>query len=139
MRFNAVGLVGTTFQLAVLWLLTALGTGYLLASSVAIVLTVIHNFGWHWAWTWGDRTPGVPAALAFARFFMSNGVVSLVSNLALMPVFAGVLHVSPVPANLIVVLVAGVLNFWLADRVAFRAAPPVSSDHADTDPAACGA
>ncbi len=138
-RFNAIGLVGIAFQLAVLWVLTSLGSGYLLASSTAILVTVAHNFGWHWIWTWADRTPGVPPALAFARFFMSNGLVSLLSNLALMPVFAGVLHLPPVPANLIVIVVAGVLNFWLADRVAFRAAPPVSSGHADTDPAAHGA
>ena len=42
-----------------------------------------------------------------------------------------------VPANLIVIAVAGVLNFGLADRVAFRAA--LSSGDADADPAPHGA
>ena len=137
-RFNLIGLVGIAFQLAILWILTQLGVGYLAASSAAIMLTVVHNFGWHWVWTWADRMPRLPPAIAFARFFMANGLVSLMSNLALMPLVAGRLGLPPVPSNLIVIVVAGVLNFGLADRVAFRAAP-VSSEDADPDPAPHGA
>ena len=137
-RFNLIGLVGIVFQLAILWILTQLGVGYLAASSAAIMLTVVHNFGWHWVWTWADRMPRLPPAIAFARFFMANGLVSLMSNLALMPLVAGRLGLPPVPSNLIVIVVAGVLNFGLADRVAFRAAPVLSED-ADADPAPHGA
>ena len=133
-RFNLIGLVGIVFQLALLWILTEIGVGYLAASSAAIVVTVVHNFAWHWLWTWADRTPRVPPAIAFARFFMANGLVSLMSNLALMPLVAGRLGLPAVPSNLIVIAVAGVLNFGLADRVAFRAAP-LSSKDADADPA----
>ena len=138
LRFNLIGLVGIIFQLAILWILTDLGVGYLAASSAAIVVTIAHNFGWHWMWTWADRTPRVPPAIAFARFFMANGLVSLMSNLALMPIVAGRLGLPAVPSNLIVIVVAGVLNFGLADRVAFRAAPVLSED-ADSDPAPHGA
>ena len=137
-RFNLIGLVGIAFQLAILWILTEIGVGYLAASSAAIVVTVAHNFGWHWLWTWADRTPRVAPAMAFARFFMANGLVSLMSNLALMPLVAGRFGLPAVPSNLIVIVVAGVLNFGLADRVAFRAAP-VSSLDADPDPAPHGA
>ena len=137
-RFNLIGLVGIAFQLAILWILTEIGVGYLAASSAAIVVTVAHNFGWHWLWTWADRTPRVAPAMAFARFFMANGLVSLMSNLALMPLVAGRFGLPAVPSNLIVIAVAGVLNFGLADRVAFRAAP-VSSEDADPDPAPHGA
>jgi dolichol-phosphate mannosyltransferase len=137
-RFNVIGLVGIVFQLALLWILTDVGVGYLVASSAAIVVTVGHNFAWHWLWTWADRTPRMPPAIAFARFFLANGLVSLMSNLALMPLVAGRLGLPAVPSNLIVIAVAGVLNFGLADRVAFRAAP-VSSEDADPDPAPHGA
>ena len=137
-RFNLIGLVGIAFQLAILWILTEIGVGYLAASSAAIVVTVAHNFGWHWLWTWADLTPRVAPAMAFARFFMANGLVSLMSNLALMPLVAGRFGLPAVPSNLIVIVVAGVLNFGLADRVAFRAAP-VSSEDADPDPAPHGA
>ena len=133
-----IGLVGIVFQLAILWILTHLGVGYLAASSAAIVATVVHNFSWHRAWTWADRASEVPPAIAFARFFMANGLVSLMSNLALMPLVAGALGLPVLPANLIVIAVAGVLNFGLADRVAFRPAP-VSSEDADPDPAPHGA
>lgn len=138
LRFNLVGLLGIVFQLAALWMLAQLGFGYLLASSAAVILTVAHNFVWHRVWTWADRAGRVPAALAFARFFLSNGLVSLMSTLALMPLVAGALGVPAVPANLIVIVVAGVLNFVVADRVAFRAAP-VSSGDADAHPAPYGA
>ena len=138
LRFNLIGLVGIVFQLAILWILTQLGVGYLAASSAAIILTVVHNFGWHRAWTWADRMPRLPSAIAFARFFLANGLVSLMSNLALMPLVVGRLGLPAVPSNLIVIAVAGVLNFGLADRVAFRAAP-VSSEDADPDPAPHGA
>jgi dolichol-phosphate mannosyltransferase len=139
LRFNLIGVVGIAFQLGVLWLLSLLGIGYLLASSAAIILTVIHNFAWHRAWTWADRAAEVPAALAFARFFLSNGLVSLMSNLALMPLLVDTPRIPAVPANLIVIVVAGLLNFVFADRVAFRGAPPVSSEHADANPAPHGA
>jgi putative flippase GtrA len=81
----------------------------------------------------------VPPAVAFARFFMANGLVSLLSNLALMSVIAGTCGLPPVPANLIVIAIAGIFNFGLADRVAFRSTPPVSSEDADPDPAPHGA
>jgi putative flippase GtrA len=138
LRFNLIGLVGVVFQLAILWILADLGVGYLAASSAAVVVTVVHNFGWHWMWTWADRTPRVPLAIAFARFFLANGLVSLTSNLSLMPLIVGAFGLPAVPSNLIVIAVAGVLNFGLADGVAFRAAP-VSSEHADPDPVAHGA
>jgi len=139
LRFNAVGLAGIAVQLSIVWVLTILGTDYLLATSAAIVLTVIHNFGWHWRWTWVDRMPQVAPPLAFARFFMTNGLVSLMSNLALMPFLAGTLGLPPVPANVIVIAVTGVLNFVLADQVAFRSVSPVSSRNADSDTAPHGA
>ena len=141
LRFNLIGLVGILVQLAVLWILSVLGLGYLVASSAAIIVTVVHNFAWHRLWTWADRTAHLPAALAFGRFFLSNGLVSLMSNLTLMPFIAGTLGIPAVPANLVVIVVAGVVNFVVADRVAFRALPPVSSRDADTDadPAPYGA
>jgi len=103
-RFNLIGLVGIVFQLAILWILTQLGVGYLAASSAAIMLTVVHNFGWHWVWTWADRMPRLPPAIAFARFFMANGLVSLMSNLALMPLVAGRLGLPPVPSDQIFIV-----------------------------------
>ena len=134
-RFNTVGLGGIAVQLGLILALTRGGVGYLAASSAGILAAVVHNFLWHWRWTWADRVPVVSPLVAFARFFMANGLVSLMSNLALMPLLAGALGVSPVPANLVVIVASGLLNFWLADRVAFSPASPVSSVDADRSPA----
>jgi putative flippase GtrA len=139
LRFNAVGLVGMAFQLAALWLLTREGIGYFAASSAAIVLTVFHNFIWHWCWTWADRSCDLTPSAAFVRFFGANGLVSLTSNTVLMPLMVGVIGLPAVAANLLVIAIGGLLNFGLADRIAFPFASPVSSKHADREPAPHGA
>jgi putative flippase GtrA len=55
-RFNIVGLVGLLVQLACLWALTQLlNVHYILATAIAVELTILHNFCWHAAWTWIDR------------------------------------------------------------------------------------
>ena len=61
--FNAVGIAGLLFQLACLAMLKhGLGLHYLMATVVAIELTILHNFSWHVRWTWADR-PGSRASL----------------------------------------------------------------------------
>jgi len=138
-RFNAVSLAGVVVQVAALWLLMREHAGYLAASSAAVLVAVVHNFFWHWRWTWSDRTGRISLAAAFARFFLANGLVSVLSNLALMPLLVTAIRVSPIPANLIVIVAGGLLNFWLAGRVAFRPPAPVSSENADRHPAPHGA
>ena len=55
--FNAVGIAGLLFQLACLAMLKhGLGLHYLMATMVAIELTILHNFSWHVRWTWADRS-----------------------------------------------------------------------------------
>ena len=139
MRFNVVSLAGIVVQVTALWLLMRGHAGYLAASSAAIVLAVAHNFFWHWRWTWSDRKGRISPAAAFARFSLTNGLVSVLSNLALMPLLVRAICLSPIPANLIVIVAGGLLNFWLAGRVAFRPRAPVSSEHADRHPAPHGA
>ena len=56
LKFNAVGAIGIAVQLAVLTLLkSGLGLNYLLATALAVEVTVLHNFFWHERFTWGDR------------------------------------------------------------------------------------
>ena len=98
---------------------------YLVATVVAVVATVVHNFLWHWRWTWDDRDLSpVEAVGAFGRFALSSGSVSLAGNLLVMPLLVGSAGVAPVPANLVAIVICGLLNFWLADHVAFRQAEP---------------
>ncbi len=121
-RFSLASLAGVGVQLALLaTLVHGLRMPYLAATAVAVVATIVHNFLWHWRWTWADRhlSPGESAG-AFGRFALSNGSVSLAGNLVAMPLLVGRAGLPPVAANVAAIAICGLLNFWLADRIAFR-------------------
>jgi putative flippase GtrA len=122
-RFNAVGGAGIAVQLASLWFLAHVAhVHYLFATPVAVGLAVLHNFVWHWQWTWHDRARRGGLLAAFARFATANGAVSLAGNLAVMATLVSGAHVDPVAANGVAIAVCGLLNFWLGDSVVFRRA-----------------
>jgi putative flippase GtrA len=83
-KFNLVGAVGRVLQLAVLATLTWwMPDHYLFASAPAVELTRIHNFVLHLHDTWRDRNHSAIAA-GLLWFHLSNGLVSLVENVAIM-------------------------------------------------------
>ena len=117
--FNAVGALGVAVQLGSLWLLTGVAAvHYLVATPVAVSLAVVHNFIWHRLWTWRDRD--VHVTRACARFALTNGLLSLVSNVGVTAALVSGTHAPPVVANLVAIATSGVLNFWLGDAVVFR-------------------
>lgn len=122
LRFNVASLAGVFVQLATLWVLIHVcSLHYLLATVVAVAVAVAHNFVWHVRWTWADRQFAPSDAVrAFWRFAAANGAVSLAGNVLMMPLLVGWLDVAPLPANLVAIASSGLLNFWLADQVAFR-------------------
>jgi putative flippase GtrA len=124
-RFAAVGALGVALQLAVLHLLaTVLGVSYILATAVAVVSAVIHNFAWHRRWTWRDR-PDHRVSKAFVRFALANGAVSLAGNIMAMTLLVGVINLPVVAANAVAIAVCSVLNYYLADRLVFQPIEPV--------------
>lgn len=116
LKFSAVGLVGVGVQLAILALLTKFGVHYLVATAVAVEITLLHNYAWHRRWTWADRDARSGRLL---RFHLANGLVSLVSNLIWMRVLTGGLGVPAVPANLAAITVTSLLNFALGESWVF--------------------
>jgi putative flippase GtrA len=121
LKFNGVGIAGFALQLALLALLLRLGAHYMLATAVAVELTVLHNFFWHERWTWRDRPAGAGGPWRrLWRFHAANGLISLAGNLVLMRIFVGVFGIPPVPANLLSVLVCALINFTASDRFVFR-------------------
>ena len=115
LKFNAVGAVGLAVQLGVLWLLERVaGVQYLLATVIAVEVAVLHNFVWHQLWTWRGR-PKESVWRRLLRFHLANGLVSLVANFGLMALFVGGMGMRVMPANLLSVGLAGVLNFGLAE------------------------
>jgi putative flippase GtrA len=55
----------------------------------------------------------------FIRFHLSNGLVSMIGNLALMPVLVEGARIPVVLANAIAILCCSIVNFFLGDRWAF--------------------
>jgi len=130
LAFFAVATGGFALQIATVALLVAIAWPFLLATSVAVELAVIHNFAWHERWTWADRTsdPG-PAgcgaggiARRFAIYNATTGLTSVAGNLLLTAVYAGLLGASPVVANALAVWTLAIVNFVIADRWVFASA-----------------
>ena len=57
--------------------------------------------------------------LKLLRFHLANGLVSILSNLALMRLFTGGMGIGPVPANLAAISITSLANFLLGDRWVF--------------------
>jgi putative flippase GtrA len=123
-KFNAVGALGVCLQLGMLAVLVgAVSVNYLVATAIAVEVTVVHNFLWHEYFTWRDRAQAAGGGF-FRRllvFNASNGLVSLVGNLVLMRLLVGVGGVPYVIANGIAILSCSLVNFLLAEVVVFVA------------------
>lgn len=117
-RFNVVGAAGVLVQLGSLALLDR-ALPYLAASVVAVELAVLHNFAWHLRYTWRDRRDETGWTMQMVRFHLSNGVVSLAGNVALMRMLVGAGHMPVLAANGIAIVCCSVVNFVLGDRWVF--------------------
>ena len=123
LKFNAVGLIGIGIQLLTLTILASVvKLNYLVSTFLAVETAVLHNFVWHERWTWIDRTRqstgGVIGRLI--RFHLSNGLISIGGNLALMWLLVSHLHLHYFVANLIAIGSCSVVNFFASDRLVFR-------------------
>jgi putative flippase GtrA len=125
-KFNVVGVGGFALQAGALFMLTHTShpISYLTATVLAVELAILNNFFWHQLWTWRDR-PSLTVNETLRRlatFNITTGLVSIAGNLVFMSILVGRLGVAIVLANLISVLACSLLNFILADRIAFKVA-----------------
>jgi len=97
------------------------GGHYLYASAAAIELAVLHNFVWHLHYTWRDRRDESSLLGQCTRFHLSNGLVSMLGNLALMRLLVQEVHMPVLASNCIAILCCSVINFCLGDQWAFAA------------------
>jgi putative flippase GtrA len=105
-----------------LWVLVDLwDIAYPLATAVAVAVAVTHNFLWHRHWTWKDRRPDrVAAALTFARFAGTNGVISIVGNVGVMFLLVEVGGADALIANAVAIASCGLVNFAMSDLFVFQ-------------------
>ena len=121
-KFNLVGAMGMVVQLAALAFFNRCAPGhYLIASSAAVEITLLHNFVWHLRYTWRDRRDGSARLTQLLRFYLSNGMVSLLGNLAIMRILVHEMHMPVLVSNSIAILCCSLLNFSLGDHWAFAA------------------
>jgi putative flippase GtrA len=119
-RFNLVGIAGFLVQmltLAVAADVLRLRPG--LAVSIAVFVAVTHNFFWHEYVTW----PGLRHEGRFRRwlsFNLSNGLVSLVTNLAVTTTIVEATGIPLLAGNALAVLTASVVNFLVSDHYIFN-------------------
>jgi len=122
-KFNLVEILGMLVQLVALALINRLTRGhYLFASAAAIEVALLHNFVWHLQYTWSDRRKDSAVSAQLLRFHLSNGLVSLLGNLALMRILVAQAHLPVVAANSIAILCCSMVNFFLGDLWAFARA-----------------
>jgi len=132
LRFNVVSALGIGVRLLAAWaLVNGLGLHYLVGTTLAIEVSILHNFFWHLHWTWGPSgapaESGAPASTnhVFVRcmaFHASNGLVTFLGAMVLMPFLVGSLGLHHLVANFIAICFTGLLNFFLGDRLVFRPA-----------------
>ena len=122
-KFNAVGGVGILVQLGILTLLrSGLGANYLIATAISVEVTVLHNFFWHERFTWADRCEG-KSIHRLIRFNLTTGLISILGNLVMMKLLAGVGGLNYFVANLLSITVCSLANFVVGDRWAFAISP----------------
>lgn len=119
MKFNLVGAIGICIQLTALAVLhSCIGMNYLLATALAVEITVIHNFVWHERFTWAERVTN-SRLRRFVAFNLSNGAISLLGNLATMKLLVGIFGLNYLAANLAAIAVCSLINFAIGDQFIF--------------------
>ena len=122
MKFNAVGIIGGAVHFGLLvFLLRIVAIHYLPATALSVELAIIHNFLWHWKWTWADRGCGNPRRMlaVLMRFNLTNGLISLSGNLLCAGIFTSLWHLDPVFANILAQAPCCLANFLVSDRLVF--------------------
>jgi putative flippase GtrA len=139
-KFNAVGAMGMCVQLVALtgfrrWM----GGHYLYASAAAIEVALLHNFVWHIQYTWRDRREETARLRQLVRFHLSNGLLSMLGNLALMRLLVQEARLPVVVANAIAILCCSAANYCIGNHWAFAKSHADASCQPEETPERVGA
>ena len=128
-KFLLTGFMGFVCQIAALWLLVSVAAlHYIGATIIAVEIAIIMNYLGHEQWTWKDR----PAATRqerwsrLARFNAMTGLTSIAGSLVITALLVETIGISPVIANIMSVMMLGLINFVGADALVFRAGVTVA-------------
>ncbi len=124
--FAMIGALGAVVNIAIVWLMTMMGVGYLAAAVVAAELTIIGNFLLIERFVFGDLR--VNAGVVWGRFaksFAFNNVEAAI-RIPILAVMVNTWHVSAVLATAITLAIAFVVRFVFHSLVVY--APRTVSD-----------
>jgi dolichol-phosphate mannosyltransferase len=116
-KFNIVGLAGIVVNEALLIVLKSEGYSLIVASIIAIEVSILSNFVLNDFWTFRDRRHG-HVAVRLAKF---NGlmIIGLVANLVILYAFTDYLSIAYTISNLIGIGAAFLLRYWLSVKFAW--------------------
>ena len=121
LKFNAVGAMGMTVQIATLSVgVHLLEMHYILATLLSVEAALLHNFVWHVTWTWPAHTNSHRLLLgSLLRFQLITGTVSIAGNIGFMWILVETAQLEPVLANLVCIGACSLVNFVVCNRVVF--------------------
>jgi putative flippase GtrA len=127
--FVGVGAVGFVVQMTTLAGLLAGGCPDLVATALAALVAVAHNFVWHERWTWADRTAGRSGVTKRLSWFVgATGSTSIAGNVVITAAYVRLLGLSALPANALAIATLAIANFLIADRWIFSGADSLHRD-----------
>ena len=128
-KFCLVGLSGVVVSVASLWLLTdVIGLFYVVSAIVAHVLSVTNNFAWNQAWTFRDRSHGVPFAVIFKRwvkFLLTTGLAAGL-YLGILTLLTEVFGLWYILSSLCAIAVSTPVNFLVSNYWVWKHSPASS-------------
>lgn len=121
LAFLAVASSGFLLQTAVVALLThATRVAPEWATAAGVELAVLHNFFWHWRWTWGDRVATAQSPLRrFVAYQLATGSTSLAGNILVVCAAVRAFGADAITANVLAVATMSAANYVIADRWVF--------------------
>ncbi len=128
LRFSLVGCMGSVVQTGMMYLgRDVLGWHYLLATVVAVEVTLGHNFMWHERWTWKMRGQAGWGARAL-KYQLGTGTVAMLANLFAAELFVGRMGLPTLVATPLAIVSSGMINFLIGQFVVFKQVPCSSPD-----------
>ncbi len=121
--FQLVGGLGVFVNLGVLWILKGkLGVPVVPAGACAIELAIIHNFTWHYFFTWRDRVAhSLPDYLSrLLKYNVLTASIDFTVNLGLLWALTTYAHIHYLVADLIGMTAGPALKFAANELFIFK-------------------
>ncbi len=123
LQFHLVAWGGTLVNLGVMWLLKGrLNVHVILAGALGIETAIVHNFTWHYFFTWRDRVDRTAKDyfLRLVRYNLVTASIDFVVNLGILWALTTYAGVHYLVAHLAGMLAGPVFKFFANEFLIFR-------------------